>query len=75
MGFKPATIHALCDTTSIRGEHWFIEAILIATGVTKRHWVEGTKHQHGLTNRSYIATFAIAFLVHECSLKACHTEF
>jgi hypothetical protein len=43
MVFETATIHALSDTTSIRGEHWFIEAILIATGVTKRQWVDGDK--------------------------------
>lgn len=75
MIFEGATIHALNGTMSIGGEHWIIEAVLFATGVTNRQWVEGTKSQHGLANRSYVATFAIAFLVHYRSLKACHTEF
>lgn len=56
-------------------EHWIIEAVLFATGVTIRQWVEGTKSQHGSASRSYVATIAIAFLVHYRSLKACHTEF
>jgi hypothetical protein len=43
MIFETATIHALSDTTSIRGEHWFIEAILIATGVTKTTMGRGDK--------------------------------
>ena len=73
MILKPATTHALSDTMSISGEHWIIEAVLFATGVTKG--VEGTKSQHGSASRSYVATFAIAFLVHYRSLKACHTEF
>lgn len=75
MIFEVATIHALNGTVSIGGEHWIIEAVLFATGVTNRQRVEGKKSQHGLANRSYVATFAIAFLVHYRSLKACHTEF
>lgn len=56
-------------------EHWIIEAVLFATGVTIRQWVEGTKSQHGSASRRYVATIAIVFLVHYRSLKACHTEF
>jgi hypothetical protein len=44
MIFETATTHALSDTMSIGGEHWFIEAVLSATGVTKRQRVEGTKY-------------------------------
>ena len=51
-------------------EHWIIEAVLFATGVTIRQWVEGTKSQHGSASRRYVATIAIVLCITARSKRA-----